>query len=189
MKKILYILITLFLTCNNALAEEYVVKKYHPLSLNVCRKHRVRLGLRFCPGNRDHLAGAALACGGLKNLPTGKELHQLALQIYHQQTTDTTIYATCDDNLMKKLGIWKNDSHIFFWAGEEANDGKGTYVRMFAAKGTIPYYAPRNGRGYVSKALGHINFGETKYIRTSPEHDSNIVGMPNNDVILAICRK
>lgn len=187
MKKVLYIFIALFLTCNNTAAKRYVAKEYHPLSQKECWNQRTKLGLRFCPYDNDHLAGAALACGGLKNLPTGKELLQLAIQIYHTQPTRTTIYAKRDDALMKKLGIWANDSHIFFWTDEEAKDGQGTYVRMFAAEGSIPYYAPRDGSGYVSHALGHINFGETRYI--SARHDSNKAGLPNNDVVMTICRE
>lgn len=188
MKKILYTFIALFLTYNSALAKRYIAKEYYPLSQKECWDQQTRLGLRFCPYDNDHLAGAALACGGLKNLPTGDELQRLARRIYHQQTTETTIYGTRDDTLMRELGIWKNDSHLFFWTGEEAKDGKGTYIRMFAAKGSIPYYAPRNGSGYVSQKLGHVRFGETKYIGTSnPDHDSNIVGMPNEDILQTIC--
>ena len=59
---------------------------------------------------------------------------------------------------------------------------------MFASKGSIPYFAPRDGSGYVSRALGKINYGETKYIRTqNPENDSNTAGLPNNDALVTIC--
>ena len=61
---------------------------------------------------------------------------------------------------------------------------------MFASKGSIPYYAPRDGSGYVSHQLGKVNYGETRYIVTAnPEHNSNLVGLPNNDVLLTICKK
>ena len=91
---------------------------------------------------------------------------------------------------MKAMNIWENDSHIYFWTGEEAKDKKGGYVRMFALKGSIPYYAPRDGSGYVSHALGKINYGETKYIKVSnQQYDSNLYGYPNNDVFVTICYK
>ena len=46
---------------------------------------------------------------------------------------------------------------------------------MFALKGSIPYYAPRYGSGYVLHALRKVNYGETKYIKTSnPQYDSNL---------------
>lgn len=54
---------------------------------------------------------------------------------------------------------------------------------MFALKGSIPYYAPRDGSWYVLHALGKVNYGEIKYIKTSnPQYDSNLYGYPNNDV-------
>ncbi len=186
-----FIMMMLFLFMStNTYARSYKVKEYRPLSQKECWDHQTELGLRFCPYDNDHLAGAALACGGLNKMPTGDELQRLARKIYHQQTDETTIYGTRDDKLMKRLRIWSNDSHIFFWAGEEAKDGEGTYVRMFAAQGSIPYYAPRDGTGYVSHALGKVDFGKTKRIRTrNPKHDSNLVGMPNNDVLQALCVK
>ena len=86
------------------------------------------------------------------------------------------------------MGIYINDSHIYYWTGEEAKDGEGGYVRMFASKGSIPYYAPRNGSGYVSHALGKVNYGDTKYIQTeNPKDDSNLAGLPNRDMLVTIC--
>lgn len=190
MKNHVIVMMILFLSVStNTYAENFQLKEYHPLSQKECWDRQTELGLRFCPYDNDHLAGAALACGGLDKMPTGDELQRLARRIYHQQTPETTIYGPRDDTLMKKLNIWLNDSHIFFWTGEEAKDGEGTYVRMFAAKGSIPYYAPRDGSSYVSHTLGKVDFGETKYIITeNPEHDSNLADMPNNDILRVLCR-
>ena len=86
--------------------------------------------------------------------------------------------------------LFVNDSHIYYWTSEEAKDGKGGYVRMFASKGSIPYYAPRDGSGYVSHALGKINYGDTKYVQTkNPKRNSNLAGLPNRDVLVTICYK
>lgn len=66
--------------------------------------------------------------------------------------------------------------------------GEGGYVRMFASSGSISYYAPRDGSGYVSHALGKINYGDTKYVQTkNPKNDSNLAGLPNRDVLVTIC--
>jgi hypothetical protein len=41
---------------------------------------------------------------------------------------------------------------------DETADGKGGYIRMFADKGSIPYYARRDGSGYVSSGFGLIRY-------------------------------
>lgn len=192
MKKTFKILCFLLGVCliNSAYAKDYIRVKYSPLSQKKCRSLKDKLGLKYCPYNNDHLAGAAKACGHIENLPTGNDLQELAQKLYGKQTAETTIYGNRDERLMKSMGIWVNDSHIYFWTGEEAGDGVGGYVRMFALKGSIPYYAPRDGSGYVSHRLGKINYGETIYIITSnPEHDSNLYGYPNEDVLLTVCYK
>lgn len=175
---------------NCAYAKEYTLVEYVPLSQKECLSLKKTLGLRYCPHDNDHLAGAAKACGHIKNLPTGNDLQKLAQKVYHKETSETTIYGNRDEKLMQHMNIWINDSHIYFWTGEEAKDEIGGYVRMFALKGSIPYYAPRDGSGYVSHQLGKINYGETKYIVTkNPEHNSNLYGYPNEDVLLTICHK
>lgn len=174
---------------NNANAKDYIKVGYVPLSQAECFSLKEKLGLKYCPYDNDHLAGAAQACGHIKNLPTGKDLQELAQKLYGQYTSEASIYGNRNERLMQSMGIWANDSHIYFWAGEEAGDGVGGYVRMFALKGSIPYYAPRDGSGYVSHRLGKVNYGETKNIITNPEHDSNLYGAPNEDVLLTVCYK
>ncbi|MBR6355967.1 MAG: hypothetical protein IKR92_03835 [Alphaproteobacteria bacterium] len=183
-------------------AQAYQMVAYQPMSQAECLKYKSKLGLRFCPYDNDHLAGAAKACGGIHNLPSGDELLNLAHQLYKniEPGATTTLYGQRDDDKMKKMGIWVNDSHIYYWTGEEAKDGVGGYVRMFAAKGSIPYYAPRDGSGYVSHRVGKINYGETKNIvpvivntetgdiMLDTDHDSNLAGLPNNDALVTICR-
>ena len=168
--------------------KSYKLTEYQPLTQSQCMEHKDSLGLKYCPHDNDHLAGAALACGHINNLPSMQDLQILATQIYNKRTSETTIYGTRNDKMLKEMGIFLNDSHIYYWIGEESKDGKGGYVRMFASAGSIPYYAPRDGSGYVSHQLGKINYGDTKYIRTkNPEHDSNLAGLPNNDVLVTIC--
>ena len=171
-------------------SSQYYLVQYKPLSKAKCMAKKDKLGLQYCPHDDDYLAGAALACGGLNSIPTGRELQKLAQEIYDITTEETSIYGERNDSKLKDMGIYAHDSHIYYWAGEEAKDGTGGYVRMFASKGSIPYYAPRDGSGYVSHQLGKVNYGETRYIVTAnPEHNSNIVGLPNNDVLLTICKK
>ena len=167
---------------------KYKMTEYKPLSKADCLKYKNELGLQYCPYDNDHLAGVAMACGHIKNIPTGEDLHILAKDIYSQwQTRETSIYGNRNDVKLKALGLYVNDSHIYYWTGEEAKDGVGGYVRMFATKGSIPYYVPRDGSGYFSQQLGKINYGETKNIVTSRKHDSNLVGLPNNDALVALC--
>lgn len=170
--------------------KKFIRVTYTPLTQKECMSLQSTLGLKYCPYDNDHLAGVAKACGGLNNIPSEKVLHELAKKVYNTGTSDTSIYGDRNDEMLKSLGIYEEDSHIFYWTSTEVKDGKRTVVRMFAAKGSIPYFAPRSGEGYTSQSLGNINYGESKYIRTrDPNHDSNIVGLPNEDVLMAICYK
>lgn len=170
--------------------KSYRLTPYTPMSKAQCEEQKQRLGLKYCPHDNDHLAGAAFACGGIENLPSKSDLHTLAQNIYNNNTDATTIYGTRNDSALKKMGIFINDSHIYYWIGEESGDGIGGYVRMFASRGSIPYYAPRDGSGYVSHQVGKVNYGETKYIVTrNPKNNSNLVGLPNNDALVTICYK
>ena len=186
-------ILALILAVRPALAVEYYMVDYQPMSQAECEAKREELGIKYCPYNNDHLAGAIEACGGVENMPTMKDLLVLAKSLYKDiyiESNGTSMYGERDDAKMNALGIWFNDSHIYYWSNEEAKDGVGGYVRMFASAGSIPYYAPRDGSGYVSHALGKVNFGDTKNIRTrDPKHDSNLSGLPNEDVLLAICIK
>jgi len=181
------ILVSLYNVCF-ASQKIYKLVQYRPLSQAECLKNKNVVGLNFCPYNNDHLAGAALACGHKNNLPLGQDLQELAQQVYNKQTSATSIYGSRNDAMLKNMGIFVNDSHIYYWTGEEAKDGEGGYVRMFASKGSIPYYAPRNGSGYVSSSLGKVNYGNTRYIKTkNPKHNSNTAGLPNNDALVTVC--
>ncbi len=174
-------------TFSFAAQKSYKLVKYEPLSKSECLKHKESLGLKYCPYDNDHLAGAALACGHISKLPSKQDLHSLAQQIYDNQTSDASIYGDRNDAQLKRMGIFINDSHIYYWIGEEANDGVNGTVRMFASKGSLIYSAPRDGSGYVTGSVGKVKFGETKYLVTNPYHDSNLVGLPNNDALAAIC--
>ena len=185
----LFLICFVLLLSECSFAYQFEAKKYYPLSKKDCYNNRFILGLRYCNVERDYLAGAAKACGNINNLPSGDELHRLAQMVYDNYTSETSIYGVRNDRMLKNMGIWVNDSHIFYWTNGEASDGVGGYVRMFATRGSIPYYAPRDGSGYVSHKLGKIRYGNTKNIRVYPkEFDSNLTGMPNNDVLLTICR-
>lgn len=54
-----------------------------PADRQECMHNKESWGLKHClSGGRDYLAGAAKACGGLQNLPTGKEAKELAVLLY-----------------------------------------------------------------------------------------------------------
>lgn len=183
----------LILSAHQVWAKRYVAVEYRPLNQVECMEKKDKLGLKYCPHDDDYLAGAVDACGGVDNMPTMEDLLALAKSLYINvqiESNGTSMYGERDDKKMQELGIWVNDSHIYYWSNEEAKDGTGGYVRMFASRGSIPYYAPRDGSGYVSHALGKINYGDTRYIETrNPEHDSNLVGLPNEDALLTICNE
>ena len=163
--KNLFILFFIALVCSgynfSLKAKNFKLVQYEPLTQNQCFRYRQKLGLKYCPHDDDYLAGAAYACGHINNLPSKEELQKLARIIYNKRTDKSTIYGTRNDEKLKSMGIFVNDSHIYYWIGEEASDQQGGYVRMFASKGSIPYYAPRDGSGYVSNALGKVNYGDT----------------------------
>ncbi len=169
MHKLFFLMALMLFTAAPASAHKYRMTEYYPMSFADCIAKRRSLGLKFCWGDGDYLAGAAEACGGIKNLPTGEELLELAKSVYENidiEPNGTTLHGERDDEKMKKLGIWVNDSHIFYWSNEEAHDVNGGYVRMFAAKGSVPYYVPRDGKGYgPDRASNKISFGNTINIR------------------------
>ena len=171
------------------LTKEFKKVDYEPLSQAECLSLKDSLGLKNCPYDNDHLAGVAKACGHVENIPTGKDLQNLAKKVYHTNSEETSIYGTRNDKMLKEIGLYAHDSHIFIWIGEEAADGVNGFVRMFASRGSIPYYAPRDGSGYLAGNGSYkVNYGDTKYISTvNPDHDSNLAGLPNNDVLFAVC--
>lgn len=149
----------LILSAHQVWAKQYVAVEYRPLNQVECIEKKDKLGLKHCPHDDDYLAGAVAACGGVDNMPTMKDLLALAKSLYKNvqiESNGTSMYGERDDKKMQELGIWVNDSHIYYWSNEEAKDGVGGYVRMFASRGSIPYYAPRDGSGYVSHALGKL---------------------------------
>ena len=110
---------------NSAYAKDYIRVEYSLLSQTECLSLKEKLGLKYCPHDDDYLAGAAKACGHIKNLPTGNDLQELAQKLYGKNTSKTSIYGKRNERLMQKMNIWVNDSHIYFWVGEEAKDGVG----------------------------------------------------------------
>ena len=175
MKKIVIILgiITVYLL-NNAYAKDYISVEYTPLSQEECMSLKDDLGLKYCPFNNDHLAGAAKACGHIENLPTGNDLQLLALKLYKNRVNSgapkTTIYGKRNDELMQDLLNLRNSGRIFLWIGEEYKDEKSGFVRVFDPNASIPYFTPRNGKGYMTQSVGLVEYG-------------------NTDVLAAVCYK
>lgn len=107
-----------------------------------------KLGTETLPFRRTGLsAGAAKACGGLQNLPTGKEAKELAVLLYGDDRGKDALYGPRDDRLLEQIGLPSSYDHLYVWLADETADGKGGYIRMFADKGSIPYYARREARG------------------------------------------
>lgn len=159
-------------------AEQYYkLVSYKPLTKSQCLRYKKRLGLKQCNFHKDYLAGAAYACGHVRNMPSADDLHQLAKKIYHTETTATSIYGSRDDAQLKRMGIFVNNTHIFYWTNGEADDGVNGYVRMFAKDGSIPYPARRNAQGVDSQALGLMKFSNYHALcKTSSKNlDNNTV--------------
>ena len=156
---------------------------YEPLSQQDWQSLKDSLGLRYCPHDGDYLAGAAKACGHITNLPTGQDLQRLAQLLYHQQTDDVSIYGKRDDEMMKAMNIWFDESHIYYWAQEEAKDQIGGYVRMFADAGSLQYYAYRDGQGYISRRFGKLRYN------LATEAENPATGDNEQGVLLTICYK
>ena len=200
MRKLSFFLALMLFAAVPASAKHFRMVKYKPMSQEECMARKDELGLKYCPYDNDHLAGAVAACGGVWNMPTVRALLSVATQLYNGLEREfddefdggwvTTLYGERDDAKMKELGIWVNDSRIYYWSNEEAKDGKGGYVRMVATEGSNSYYVPRDGSRYVTHVLGEVNYGKTKNVRTgNPRHDSNLSGLPNKDALVTICIK
>lgn len=130
-----------------------------PADRQECMRNKESWGLKHClSGGRDYLAGAAKACGGLQNLPTGKEAKELAMLLYGDDREQDALYGPRDNRLLEQIGLPSSYDHLYVWLAGETVDGKGGYIRMFADKGSIPYYAHRDGSGYVSSGLGLIRY-------------------------------
>ncbi|MBR1825274.1 MAG: hypothetical protein IJ770_01655 [Alphaproteobacteria bacterium] len=130
---------------------EYKLVAYHPLTKDECNKVKNKIGLKSCPTEQDYLAGAALACNGIHNLPEDRYLKKLARRIYTKirQEGNTTYFGTRNDKLMKKWHIYFDDAQIFYWTSRViVSDDKFGYVRMFGIYGSVPYYMARDGKTY-----------------------------------------
>ena len=159
---------------------------YIPLRYKQCLNHKDELGVANCAKKRDYLAGVAKACGGMMYVPSECDLLNLASLVYHALPEDdnTTLYGKRDDKLLKKLGIFVQDSHVFYWTSTEQGKTDGV-VRMFSTQGSSSYVAPRDGSGYISEVFGKISYGTTK---------NKAAGIPSlkdeladKDKLVAIC--
>ena len=87
MKKnlVLSIFIGVFMV-NSTYAKNYIKVEYSPLTQEECLSLRKKLGLKYCPYDNDHLAGAARACGHINKLPSRDNLQELAQKLYGKHT-------------------------------------------------------------------------------------------------------
>ena len=82
----------------------------------------------------------------------------LAVLLYGDDRGKDALYGPRDDRLLEQIGLPSSYDHLYVWLADETADGKGGYIRMFADKGSIPYYARRDGSGYVSSGFGLIRY-------------------------------
>lgn len=175
--------------------KKYSKVTYQPLTQKECMSLKEKLGLKYCPYDNDHLAGVAKACGHLKNIPSGENLHYLTKIVYSSKSAFSALDGKRNDSILMRLGIYENSSNIFYWSGEESDDGENGFVRMFAPTTSVPYYAPRNGSGYLTtenKEIGtsKINYGDTRYHQPEKsEKDLTLVNFQNKGTLTAICYK
>ena len=175
--------------------KKYYKVTYKPLSQKECMALKEQLGLKYCPYDNDHLAGVAKACGHLKNIPSGENFHNLAKIVYTSKTSFSSLNGSRNDSILTRLGIYENSSNIFYWSGEEADDGENGFVRMFAATTSVPYYAPRNGSGYLTTeneeiGTSKINYGDNRYHSTEKsEKELKLVDFQSKGTLVSICYK
>ena len=175
--------------------KKYSKVDYKPLTQKECLALKEQLGLKYCPYDNDHLAGVAKACGHIKNIPSGENLHELTKIVYGAKTSFSALNGSRNDNILNRLGIYENSSNIFYWSGEEADDGENGFVRMFATANSVPYYAPRNGSGYLTTeneeiGTSKINYGDTRYHSTEKsEKELTLIDFQSKGALVAICYK
>jgi len=202
-KHLLWALLLSFCTFNVTSAQAYHLVDYKPLSKDECIKYREKIGIEFCPHNNDHLAGAALACGHIDNLPSPDELLILARRVYNSENKQW-VRGARNDQLMKDLNIWVNERHIFYWSNKE--DKKVGIVRLFDLQRSKSFPALRDGSGYyVSGKPVHISdvfdvnsnkdlkknklrFKLTPYPPSVSSKDTTLTHS-NYDALVAICTK
>ena len=91
-----------------------------PADRQECMRNKESWGLKHClSGGRDYLAGAAKACGGLQNLPTGKEAKELAVLLYGDDRGKDALYGPRDDRLLEQIGLPSSYDHLYVWLADE----------------------------------------------------------------------
>lgn len=192
-----YILLSLFLslyTAGFAMAQVFEAVEYKPLSKEECVGRREKLGLEYCPSNKDHLAGAAKACGHIDNLPSMDELFVLARKVYHVQSVDKYIDGIRDDSILQEMNIFAPEKNIFYWSNVETKNRRGM-IRMFAPHSSYPYYVMRDGSAYVPMRGSKRGFNNEILLlrglkserKRQFENKVDAPGFINNDVLMAIC--
>lgn len=131
------------------LLDKFTRVQYTKMSNSDCEANARALGITQCIGQDDYWAGAAKACGGVANMPTGDELRELAKCMYGKSTADDVMYGTRKDSYLEQLGLNTGD-HVFVWQDYQSTNNKRSVVRMFDNAGTIPYWAERNGNNYYT---------------------------------------
>lgn len=191
------ILLSLFLNlCVSSIsfAQVFEMVDYTPLSKKECVSHQQKLGLEYCPTDNDHLAGAALACGHIDNLPSEEELLVLARKVYHIQGVDKYIDGPRDNSILQELNIFAPEKNIFYWSNAETSNRRGA-IRMFAPHSSYPFYVTRDGSAYIpmrgtQKALKYDIIAQRGFKSERKRRFDNKIDAPgfiNNDVLKAIC--
>ena len=108
-----------------------------PADRQECRRNKESWGLKHClSGGRDYLAGAAKACGGLQNLPTGKEAKELAVLLYGDDRGKDALYGPRDDRLLEQIGLPSSYDHLYVWLADETADGRVFSCDMLECQAT-----------------------------------------------------
>ncbi len=117
------------------------------LSFAECEAKREALGIKHCRFNYDYWAGAVDKCGGVENLPSDKDLLDIANLIYQNaplvsfdEDNDAIIYAS---ETASKYGL--NEPPFSLWSNKEEDldttpYGRFAHFRHFSTVGTFFYY-------------------------------------------------
>lgn len=145
-------------TCAN-LCFKFKFTNYQPISREECEETKEQLGLRFCTDKeKDYLAGAVKTCGGMSEIPTEEEAFKLAQCMYNPNETYSTIYGSRYDGFFESYGGKGKDlaDHVYVWLNWERDKDKeynaffngDAIIRMYDFRGSIPYFANRDGSLY-----------------------------------------
>ena len=137
--------------CAN-LCFKFKFTNYEPLSKEECEAVKDQYGIKYCiDAEKDYFAGAVKTCGGIDEIPTEEEAFKLGQCMFNPNETYSTIYGQRYDGYFISYGGSGSDlaDHVYVWLNWERDEvDHNAIIRMYDYRGTIPYYANKDGSLY-----------------------------------------